>query len=406
MQRLVRVVPLLIATALIPSCAHPAPSPTPTAAPAPTATIDLLEPGDEIGGYLVTTGSPESVTYQWQLDSTKSESGKETLVNVDWGTNLNVSAGVFDETFKGNLEGLWSTATYELYIEGRPVDLAAFGTMDYPHPVAGTMRHWNVVIVADKPGQFTVHDLGVVGGKSYEGRTTFTVLPPATPGTRCLQPKASKLAGLDYLIYLPEDYGKDPERQWPLILYLHGILSKGSDLSLIAREPLPKQLNTQPDFPAIVVMPQGDGENEIWSERRMITSLMALLDETQSVYAVDTNRVYLTGTNIGGNGTWEIGLRYPSRFAALVPVIGYHNWDVRSEVPENICDMKDVPVWAFHGANDTKIPIEAQQVLVEALKACGGTVKFTVFPNYGHDIEIPAYTEPGLYDWLFAQARD
>lgn len=100
---------------------------------------------------------------------------------------------------------------------------------------------------------------------------------------------------------------------------------------------------------------------------------------------------------------WEIGLRHAERFAALVPVVGWYGYPYG--VPENICDLRDVPVWAFHGAKDPKIPLSAQQNLVAALVACGGNAKLTIIPNYGHDIEIPAYAEPGLYDWLLSQSK-
>ena len=59
--------------------------------------------------------------------------------------------------------------------------------------------------------------------------------------------------------------------------------------------------------------------------------------------------------------------------------MGYYGWPFT--VPENICDLKDVPVWAFHGAKDEVMPLEAEQMLVDALKACGGNVQFTVFPE-------------------------
>ena len=37
---------------------------------------------------------------------------------------------------------------------------------------------------------------------------------------------------------------------------------------------------------------------------------------------MDTNRIYLTGLSMGGYGTWDLGLAYPERFAAIVPICG------------------------------------------------------------------------------------
>jgi predicted peptidase len=159
------------------------------------------------------------------------------------------------------------------------------------------------------------------------------------------------------------------------------------------------------DFPFIIVSPQGTlefTEYEIWATDEIISALMALLDEIQTSIAVDTNRVYLTGDSAGGNGTWVIGLEHPDRFAALVPVMGYYGWPF--SVPENICDLKDVPVWAFHGANDDVVPLDAEQMLVDALEACGGDVQFTVYPDNAHDVDHQqVYTEE-LYGWLLEQS--
>jgi len=116
---------------------------------------------------------------------------------------------------------------------------------------------------------------------------------------------------------------------------------------------------------------------------------------------VDANRIYLTGGSAGGNGTWSIGVRHPERFAALVSFMGYYGWP--PSVPENICDLVDVPVQAFHGVNDELIPLDAEQILVDALKTCGGNVQLTIFPDAGHDIAAERIYTPELYNWLLEQ---
>jgi predicted peptidase len=54
-------------------------------------------------------------------------------------------------------------------------------------------------------------------------------------------------------------------------------------------------VSQRPDFPFILVSPQCP-ENEIWSN----DLLLGLLDWVIRSYAVDTNRVYLTGLSMGG----------------------------------------------------------------------------------------------------------
>jgi predicted peptidase len=202
---------------------------------------------------------------------------------------------------------------------------------------------------------------------------------------------------------LPASYRKDEEQKWPLILDLHGAGASGSNnLDTLIISGLPKKLQWT-DMPFIVLSPQGSGEYEVWSKEEMIRSLFVLLDEIQTKFSVDPQRIYLTGVSVGGEGVWEIGLRYPDRFAALVPVMGYYGYPFN--VPDNLCDLTKVPIWAFHGDQDKVVPLEAEQSLVKALEACGGNIQLTVFPNAGHDIENEVYSNPELYKWMLSQKR-
>ena len=81
----------------------------------------------------------------------------------------------------------------------------------------------------------------------------------------------------------------------------------------------------------------------------------------------------------------------------------FDNISLAYTVPENICDLKDVPVWGFHGAKDEVMPLEAEQMLVDALEACGGNVQFTIFPDVGHDVESHQVYTAELFTWLLEQ---
>jgi hypothetical protein len=43
--------------------------------------------------------------------------------------------------------------------------------------------------------------------------------------------------------------------------------------------------------------------------------------------------------------------------------------------------------------------------MVDALKQAGGRVKFTPYPDLGHDCWTKAYDNPALYEWLLKQKR-
>jgi pimeloyl-ACP methyl ester carboxylesterase len=67
---------------------------------------------------------------------------------------------------------------------------------------------------------------------------------------------------------------------------------------------------------------------------------------------------------------------------------------------------KGLPMWVFHGEKDVVVPHEqTADVLVDALRACGGEVRYTLYPDVGHDAWTETYSDPALYAWLLEQQR-
>ncbi len=198
-----------------------------------------------------------------------------------------------------------------------------------------------------------------------------------------------------YWLYLPEGYGRK-DRKWPMVLVLHGSFAQGRDLSRIGTPIPPDVEEIRHDFPFVVVTPQCPDEYDAWPSELLVD----LIDEMVLKYNVDARRVAVTGVSLGGRGSWSVAVDYPERFAAVVPVCGTYDH------PERIGRIKDVPVWAFHGDQDTTVAFAPVKKMVEDLQAAGGTVKFTVYPGAGHGISGMAYRTKELYDWLLAQSSE
>ncbi len=200
---------------------------------------------------------------------------------------------------------------------------------------------------------------------------------------------------MDYLVHLPSGYAADKKKTWPMILFLHGAGSVGDNIDRVKRNGLPQLLESSAKTPArefIVISPQ-TGERR-WSA----SSLDALLTHVLKKYKVDKQRVYLTGLSLGGYGTWSLASRFPERFAAIVPICGGGS---QAQMEQ----LKNTPVWVFHGAKDETVSIKESERLVEALKTVDGNVKFTVYPEAGHDAWTETYNNPNLYQWLLQQKR-
>ena len=129
--------------------------------------------------------------------------------------------------------------------------------------------------------------------------------------------------------------------------------------------------------------------------------LNALLDEVLATYQVDPARVYLTGLSMGGYGSWWLATAYPEKFAAVVSVSGSGYRTPTPPASETVCRLKDIPVWAIHGAEDVISDPTANKVQVLSLSACGGEVEWTLYPDEGHGGAYHrAYRDPTVYEWM------
>ena len=202
---------------------------------------------------------------------------------------------------------------------------------------------------------------------------------------------------LDYLLYLPDEY-PESNRDWPLILFLHGAGERGNDLEKLKVHGPPKLIAGQnKEFPFVIVSPQCPA-GDWWSSDIQIAGLDALLSELMSRYRIDRDRVYVTGLSMGGFGTWRLAVEYPDRFAAIAPICGKGN-------PQKAARISQLPIWVFHGAKDNVVPIKHSEEMVDALKKSGSDVKFTVYPDAGHDSWTTTYNNPELYDWFLKHER-
>ncbi len=121
----------------------------------------MIEPGDKVGNFLISKGVEGQFTYGFRIDCSESVEQNIYACNVNTDETINVSTGIVDSSGNGNLDEIWAKSNYQMLINGRPVDLPAFGTIDYTHLQVGVIRFANVVISSYKSGQITVGDSGV-----------------------------------------------------------------------------------------------------------------------------------------------------------------------------------------------------------------------------------------------------
>jgi len=216
------------------------------------------------------------------------------------------------------------------------------------------------------------------------------------PGEQVAQQFAtSDGATVPYLLYLPEGY--DPAGPpVPLMLFLHGRGESKGPLSLVAKWGPPRKVAAGEELPFLIISPQCPPDDS-WSSETQQQRLTELLDAMIERYQVDAGRIYLTGLSMGGYGSWRMAAEQPQRFAAVVPVCGGGD-------PDDAEQLKLLPIWVFHGDQDSAVPFSRSVEMVEAIRAGGSeTIRFTTLEHIGHNCWSATYATPELYSWFADQ---
>ncbi len=234
------------------------------------------------------------------------------------------------------------------------------------------------------------------------------------------QPKAGKMIkvspGKDdripYWLYLPKDYG-DNKDKLPVVVFLHGMGERGSDLDRVLAHGPPKLISKGKHFPFIMIAPQcpNDGRKGAknaksfwWHPEGPIGKVKNIVDfEKKRLGRIDDDRVYITGLSMGGFGTYNIVSRHPGYFAAAAPICGHGNRVKDKKAMKKA--FVDLAVWAFHGDRDNVVRLSEQQQTIDMLALAGATIKFTIYKGVGHDSWTRTYENPDFYKWLLAQKR-
>jgi predicted esterase len=207
---------------------------------------------------------------------------------------------------------------------------------------------------------------------------------------------------MPYRLFLPP--GHDPQRDYPLVLFLHGLSKRGTDnISQLSAAGNLISATQSSRFAGYLIAPQ-ERPDHFWWERGSIALVRGILEALRQdeMLAIDWRRVYVVGNSMGGLGIPMLLYAYPDLFAAGVPVSG---GVVPKQAAAIAAVIKDVPMWLFHGALDETVGVEFSRELVKGVRAAGGTPRYTEYPNEGHGIFsiVSADADDALYPWIFDQ---
>ena len=205
--------------------------------------------------------------------------------------------------------------------------------------------------------------------------------------------KTSELSALKFWLYTP----KNAKAGLPLIVYLHGGSGKGDDLDLITSvDGFPKYLKEGKfaDLDAYIVIPQLTADKRGWSDIK--SSIKELVLYMQQKYGTDVSETSLTGHSMGGTGTWDIALAFPTLFSRIAPMSGSIKL-----TDTNIKKLANIQIRAFVGSADTIVLPSSSIDFIAALSKINNSAQITVFDGAGHfDIPSLAYLGTDIVSWL------
>lgn len=182
----------------------------------------------------------------------------------------------------------------------------------------------------------------------------------------------------------------------PLLIYLHGAGERGRNFEHIYRHGIPKLIKEGREINAVVLFPQCPGEF-IWNN--MVKELKTIIDSVIEEYGISRDRVLLTGSSMGGYGTWEMAMCYPEMFAAVAPVAG-------GGVVWRTGKLLKTPVLAYHGENDSVVPMSQSEIMVNFTNCHGGVAELHIIKEKGHNDGIDyAYRETDLIHRLLSYRK-
>ena len=218
---------------------------------------------------------------------------------------------------------------------------------------------------------------------------------------------------LNYRILYPLNYS--PQKEYPVILFLHGAGEKGDDneAQLLHGGNMFASYENQSKYPAIIIAPQCPKE-EKWSSyvhpsenngkrefpySAPITPAMKAVKEMVDNYIakgiVDTKRIYVTGLSMGGMGSFDIVCRYPKFFAAASPICGGANL-------KSLENFKGKTAFSiYHGRADNVVDPQFSRDAFSTLQKINADVRYKEYPGVSHNSWDNAFVEPDFISWMF-----
>jgi poly(3-hydroxybutyrate) depolymerase len=207
-----------------------------------------------------------------------------------------------------------------------------------------------------------------------------------------------------YHVYAPPDY--DPGKKYPLVVFLHGAVSRTNGPSPQEMEGL--RNNFEKDVPGfLIILPTG-ARGAAWWDKVGTSNILAQVDHVKRRYNVDEDRVFLWGFSDGGSGVWWMAMSRPTPWAGFIAYsanVAAADLGAYQVYPRNLMNR---PLLAAAGGREGSPAYNARFVeqWVDQMRAAGARIEWQGFPKAGHDPRYLAEDRPRFDKFLGTTKRE
>lgn len=209
---------------------------------------------------------------------------------------------------------------------------------------------------------------------------TIISTPDMRPGLTNLTFK-SKIDNTLQPMQVKVPLGYTKTKSWPLLVVLHGLGDGPITVSSI---------NSM-----VQIGPFGRGY--LWYRSIGEQDVFECIELAKQIFNIDPDKIYLCGFSMGAIGTFELGLKYPDKWAACVPVCG------RMENLYLIPNGCNLPFWINTGSKDDVVPAKhSKKIYNKAVELGYKHWKYTEYENMGHSFWVN-WTK--IEEWLLSHKK-
>lgn len=235
------------------------------------------------------------------------------------------------------------------------------------------------------------------------GRITSELKETEIPG--CFEVSVEGERPMKYWVQLPPEY--DPYRRYPCIVTLNGDRTELQQLDWWAGAYSPElrqdqRLGQATRHGYIVIAPMWKRDNQ-WNYDYSPVAHARVLDSVRDAFrrfAIDSDRVFLSGHSTGGDAAWDIALSHPDLWAGLIPIAASADRYVNHYFTNG---SGSLPMYFVHGEYDHARMSANKMDWNRYFRARDADVMVVTYQGRGHE----HFQEEilNLFDWMQVHRR-